>query len=398
MKIVIITPWHTEKMGYSDNFLPKALASRGQEVHLISSTAQIYFNASFYKDTYEPFLGPGIVECVEKEVENYTLHRLPVVVNKNGINIEGLADKIKEIAPDVVQTYEIDKNITYQMAKIKNETGFNLYTANHIHASVFENFDQNRSIKNHIRHFLQNERYFHFINRHTTLCYPISTDCAEIAAKYFKVPFGKLKIDPLGTDTELFKPLSTSAHAAEREELRNKIGFRHEDIVCIYTGRITQDKSPAVLAEAIKMLHQQGHTQFKALFVGHGQIDQFDIITKVPGCKIHPFIPTQELPPFYRLADIGVWPKQESTSQIDAMAAGLPLVLSNRVKVKERIDGNGYTFEEGNASDLAKKIRMLEATPLRHSMAAVGTERIKSNYSWDIIAQKRIEDYSKNRK
>ena len=61
MKIVILSSWFSERMGYIENCLPKALALLGHEVHVVSSTAQVYFNSPDYKEVYEPFLGKIIV-------------------------------------------------------------------------------------------------------------------------------------------------------------------------------------------------------------------------------------------------------------------------------------------------------------------------------------------------
>lgn len=36
MQIAIVSDWFSEKMGYAENFLPKAMASLGHEVHLVT--------------------------------------------------------------------------------------------------------------------------------------------------------------------------------------------------------------------------------------------------------------------------------------------------------------------------------------------------------------------------
>ena len=92
-------------------------------------------------------------------------------------------------------------------------------------------------------------------------------------------------------------------------------------------------------------------------------------------------------------ADIGVWPRQESTSQLDAMACGLPLVLSNKVQVPERVDGNGLVYEEGSPRDLAKQLQALFDSDQRRSMGQIGSRRIVEGLSWNDIAEGRVRDY-----
>jgi glycosyltransferase involved in cell wall biosynthesis len=91
-----------------------------------------------------------------------------------------------------------------------------------------------------------------------------------------------------------------------------------------------------------------------------------------------------------------VWPKQESTSQLDAAAAGLPIVLSGRVTVTERVAGNGITYAEGDSADLAERIRSLQSATLRRELGAAGTQKMNARFSWLRIARQRSDDYSES--
>ena len=54
MKIVFLSVWFSEKMGYIENCLPKELVALGNEVHVVSTTAQVYYNDPDYLSVYEP--------------------------------------------------------------------------------------------------------------------------------------------------------------------------------------------------------------------------------------------------------------------------------------------------------------------------------------------------------
>ena len=101
-----------------------------------------------------------------------------------------------------------------------------------------------------------------------------------------------------------------------------------------------------------------------------------------------------ELAVYYQIANIGVWPRQESTSQLDAMACGLPLILSNKIEALERIDGNGYLYNEDDSEDLAKKIHKMFVSNDIYSFSKKSSEKIKKDYSWLSIAENRIKDYN----
>jgi glycosyltransferase involved in cell wall biosynthesis len=397
MKIVFITDMYSENMGYVENFLPKAVAKLGYEVHVIASTAQVYFNSPDYKKTYEPFIGPNIVKPEVKQMDGYTLYRLPLksTVRKNIIRMKGLEELLAKIQPDIIQTFDVYAFTTYDVALFAKRHHIKLFTESHTHASVFNP----NSFKIKLRHWLLGfPKKLKVIDEVTVRHYPIAKDVAVISENFFKVSPQKMEVQSLGVDTDLFKPVLNEGDHSEKINYRNTLGFSPEDLVCVYTGRFTPDKNPGCLAQAINYLQEQGHHHLKALFVGSGTPADIAFIESMKGCVVHPFVKVNELAPYYRLADIGVWPKQESTSQLDAMACGLPIIVSDKVGVKERVYGSGLFYEENNFIDLANKILQFTDTSLRKQLAEIGLKKVKEQYSWEAIAKKRILDYSQSLK
>lgn len=393
LKIVFITEMYSEGMGYSENFLPKAVAKLGHEVHVIASTAQIYFSSPSYKKTYEPFIGPNIVEPIEKKIDGYTLHRLslkPRILLKKVIRMKGLSALLKTLHPDIIQVFNIYSLSCYEAAVTANKLDIMFFTESHIHASVFDMKVLRTRLKHQLLGFPSKLQK---VNQIAARHYPIGKDVATLSKKYFYVPDEKIKLQSLGVDTDLFTPALMSDHKAEREQLRKKLGFSPDDIVCIYTGRFTPDKNPQCLAKAIDLLQKKGNSNIKGLFIGSGTDEDIEAIKSLRGCSIHPFVKVTELPGFYRAADIGIWPRQESMSQLDAASCGLPLILSNKIEVKERITGNGFLYEENNHANLANKIMKLTNPDLRKQLSKAGREKIEHQFSWDAIAKSRVSDY-----
>jgi len=378
MRIVLVNDWHSERMGYSDNYLPKALASLGHEVHLITSNAQCYFNSPIYKDVFEKFIGPGIVECGVKKVDGYMLHRLPFKEIRGRIHIQGLLPSLRKLKPDVVQTGEITSLVTLEAAVAKLFLGYKLFVECHWHASVFPITTRVSGMKQRLARMKQrlywaiyNATIGRAVSAVSERCYPISKDSAEIAQRYFGFPEHKISVRSLGVETDLFQPAITPELQQRRSTLRTSLGYLDSDIVCIYTGRLSEEKGPHCLAEAIRLLRAQG-LPFKALFMGDGPARYVSKIREVEGCEVHPFVATQDLAQYYQAADIGVWPKQESTSQLDAIACGLPIILSDRVHVTERMEGNGLLYLEGSASSLADCLHEIIDPGLRQKMGGRG--------------------------
>lgn len=394
MRIVIVSDWFSENMGYAEHCLPKALASLGHEVHLVTSNVQIYYNLPTYKEIYEPFIGPAVVPCGVKELDGYTLHRLPVQMWWKRLHIiKGFLRTIHRLRPQIVQVFEPISLMAMELAIAKPFLEYKLFTAVHTVGSVYPAFTKyaQMSKKEKLRLRLFDTLPGMMVNFFTTKCYPATVDAAEIAVKYFGIRKRKISIDPLGVDTDLFHPVIDDISRGGREEFRKKLGFSESDIICIYTGRFTIDKNPLCLAQAIARLASKG-TSFRGLFVGGGP--QEDEIRACSGCVVHPFVPFQELPAIFRAVDIGVWPRQESTSMLDAAASGIPIIISDKVLAVERVQGNGVTYKENDTEDLMRALESLRDADRRNRLGKVGAEKMRREYSWLAIARRRIEDYA----
>ena len=432
MKIVFISDWFAEDMGYSENLLPQAMARLGHEVHLVTSDGRPYFTQPMYEKVYAPIYGSSIVDCYVRKVEGVTIHRLPHTIKRGSIWIQGLYRTLKHIGPDIVQVFEVTPLTTLYSGLWSSLIGYRLFSESRMHASVYSDMVTSSnvrfsrkiqlylsySIRKNLRsletqyrlqgskHFipallklpfelvlglLEKFILFRIAIGRTEKCYPLSEDVLEILSRVFDWPEDKLEISPLGVNTSLFRPPGPE-HQSQRNKLRLSLGFADNDIVCIYTGRFTKEKDPLSLALAIQKLAEEG-LPFRGLFVGHGDTTYIDKLSKCSGSVLHPFVAVSSLPSFYWAADIGVWPRQESTSQFDAMACGLPLVLSDQVRAHERTDGNAATFREGDFHSLALTIKSLFPIERRKSMGKIGAERARTKFSWDSIAASRIEDY-----
>ena len=224
----------------------------------------------------------------------------------------------------------------------------------------------------------------------TEKCYAATDDCAEVATRFYGMPKRKVSVVPLGVDTDNFYPCRTPEDWARRARIRAELGFAEEDIVCIYTGQFTDAKNPRVLARAIRILRAAG-MPVRGLFIGNGP--QNGDLAACDGCVVLPFRPHGELPAYYRAAEIGVWPTQESMSMLDATACGLPIVVNDTLLARERIEGNGITYRLNDPADLAEKIRLLGDSKYRHQLGDAGARRMPQLFSWNSVARRRLADY-----
>lgn len=394
MRIVLVNQYYSEKMGYADNGLAKALASLGHDVHIVTSNAQPYATAPDYATTYQPFLGPARGPAGTTQVDGVHVHRLVEEEVRGRWRLRGLTRTMLRLQPHAVQTFSSWSLTTTQLALARPLLRCVLTSSCHIHASVFPDAQADLGPRARLRWTMYRATAGSVISAAISRCYAISTDAADIATRFFGIAREKVVVAPLGVDTSLFFPEAPTGGEGAAA-LRRRVGLADDDVVCIYTGRFTRDKDPYALAGAIRKLRARGR-KVSALFVGGGAaVDVGELSDPGAGLVRLDFVDFRELGAIYRAADIGVWPRQESTSQLDAAACGLPLILSDRVHTPERIDGNGVTYREGDVDALAAAIEGLMdmGADARRKMGMHGAKRIRERFAWTTIARERVDDF-----
>ena len=148
---------------------------------------------------------------------------------------------------------------------------------------------------------------------------------------------------------------------------------------------------PIVYVQTVVGRRADGGLAVRGLFIGAGP--QSEQLAACEGCVQLPFMPHRELPPYYRAAEIGVWPTQESMSMLDAAACGLPIIVNDTLLATERIDGNGITYRLNDAADLAQRISLLHDPAYRQQLGSTGARRMVELFSWAAIARRRIAEY-----
>jgi glycosyltransferase involved in cell wall biosynthesis len=387
LRIAIVSAFYSEGMGYSENCLSKALASLGHEVHVVTSTFNVYGNEPEYDKTYREFLGPRQLAPGTTSVDGYHVHRLKSgLVAGFYVTIDGLVKKIAELEPDIVHTLEIASLQTFALAAKRPFAKYKLFSETHQCLSVVRPFMlQPRGA------LLKKSIYRATRTVPTALascavetCYAVTRDCAEVANRFYGVPHTKIRMKPLGTDTDQFHPPETLEEVTARRQLRQGLGYGDDDIVCLYTGRFSNVKNPLVLAQAIDSLSQTD-PRYKGLFVGNGV--QKDAIAACRNTRILPFMTHRSLAEHYRAVDIAVWPCQESMSMLDAAASGLPVVGSHRIGEPDRVNGNGKMYEENSLESMVDVLQSLSSQSERRLYGDAGRRKMLQDFSWIGYAQ-----------
>jgi len=191
-----------------------------------------------------------------------------------------------------------------------------------------------------------------------------------------------------------------------------KYNIEDNDVILLLVGRYHKIKGYEILLEAIRELNKT-NINFKVLFIGKAlhnlrdNINRLDISDKIimleqQGIDMDSFeFPNKILLSLYLMSDIFISPSlMEGFSLVcvEAMAAGLPLVISDcpgNIDVFKENENCGYYFNTGNSSQLAQKIsKLLESKLLRENMGNNAELIAQQRFDWSIIAKKYINSYS----
>jgi glycosyltransferase involved in cell wall biosynthesis len=145
------------------------------------------------------------------------------------------------------------------------------------------------------------------------------------------LPEQKISVVVNWVDVEKFKPL-------DREAVRKNLGFRDEEFISLYVGRFVDYKEmTTVLGAARETLDRE--TLF--VFIGHGPLEEEvkSLAVKQKNVRFIGYVDDErQLAQYYNAADIlalgAIDIDYASLTVMEALACGLPVVVSNRPAVR----------------------------------------------------------------
>ena len=192
------------------------------------------------------------------------------------------------------------------------------------------------------------------------------------------------KIDP-GMST-LIIPNAVDVHRfSPDKKIEQKSEVR---ILCV--ARLIQRKGQRYLIQAFHQLINQGLTNIRLVLVGNGD-DETELRSLVNVLGISDqvnfigYVPREEIPSIYAQADIFALPSYNegmSVATLEAIAAGLPLVVTRDSGLDDLVKQNGYSVSWANVDELAEALGKLVRSPqLRREMGQKSRQQSLS-YSW----------------
>ena len=200
---------------------------------------------------------------------------------------------------------------------------------------------------------------------------------------------------PNGVDLARFKP----APAAERAELRRELGIAAAEPMVLFVGFFSREKNPDVLFEAWASLSERGLRSTLVLIGAttgpYYEIDATlagEIKARASARKLGDrliFVEhTDRIERFHRAADVFVLPTAREgmpNAMLEAMACGVPPVITRLEGVTDWIVTPGVTGELVNAVDAAAFARALEplliSAERRQTLGTAARAHVEANFS-----------------
>ncbi|MFZ1140345.1 MAG: glycosyltransferase family 4 protein [Candidatus Sulfotelmatobacter sp.] len=178
----------------------------------------------------------------------------------------------------------------------------------------------------------------------------------------------------------------------ERSEPRKSLdwGLRPGKYI-LFLGRFSPEKGCHLLVEAFEQIE----TDVKLVMAGASSYcDGYsrELQRHASDCiRILDWVSGETLDELLTNAMVFVLPSDLeglSLALLDAMGAGVCVLTSDVPENREVVDGAGLTFQRGNATDLADRLRFLIANPaVREAAGRTAKKRIAERYQWQKIAE-----------
>ncbi len=382
MKILHIEDRFHPEMGYQLNFFSK-YHNPEDELIILSSTSFSLWEGSDARQ---------IMEVKDKEFErkyNVKIIRIPARLDRKGkynIWLKGLIKAILEINPDIVYTHAIE---TYTSIRVilsrKVRKNFVIVSDTH---SLLNQFSSDLRFR--LAFWFYKKIIISLVNRNNIRVFYTTEENRIILCEHYQIKRNLIESALIGTDSSVYY-YDEKFRTSERE----KLTIGPEDFVLLYTGKFSNTKQPHLILEAISYIKDRIKRKLWLVFVGAADQKYMNeyfkgtINTDLIKTLILPAVKNTELYKYYSMADLAVFPKENTLSALDVQSCRLPVIMEDDFTNRERLSAGGKLFEKNNTADLGNQILSLIDNPAElKSLASAGQQFVLENYDYKAIIKK----------
>ncbi|MBW4665257.1 MAG: glycosyltransferase family 4 protein [Chroococcus sp. CMT-3BRIN-NPC107] len=243
-------------------------------------------------------------------------------------------------------------------------------------------------------------KYLIFLNLFAPRAFiALSSDIEKFLMK--DLGFNKTKVRKIlpGIDPQYFRPPTLE----ERQQVREKFGFKEQDLVCSLVGRLNWNKGHDILIDAVRKARNAApEISLKGLFVGSGaqeeQIKKYAFANKDDYCSFIFLGYVDDLKEVYWASDIFTLPSRlEGFALVvaEAMYCGtVPIRTPGGGALDQIQEGKtGYTVPFDDAEALSKAIQKLANQDFRLQMGKQCAEYASSAFDGELMIEKTVALY-----
>lgn len=207
--------------------------------------------------------------------------------------------------------------------------------------------------------------------------------------------YEQIALVPCGVDPDIFSP-------GERSASKAALGLKGKGVV-VYVGRLEESKGLGVLLAALEALAQNdAHfpARTRVLLIGGERCERERLERELDGRGLAGWVwalgaqPQEELPRYFRAADVCVVPSYYETFglvAIEAMACGTPVIASRVGGLKYTvIDGvTGFHVPPRDPRALAARLAEALADPAKlEHLGQAAARRVQHLFTWPRVAER----------
>jgi glycosyltransferase involved in cell wall biosynthesis len=222
--------------------------------------------------------------------------------------------------------------------------------------------------------------------RKADLIFTLSQASKAEIVEQLGIPPEKIVVFHTGVSDHFHPP---TGDATERERRRRELGLPQSYVLTV--GAHDPRRNLKTLLAAYRELKSRGPVEQRLVVVGPKTPYYREVWEKTRSLGLEEdvlyldYVPNEELPSYYGLADLYVYPSSEEgfgLTPLEAMACGCPVVTSRASSLPEVVGDAALLVNPTDADELAGAMgRVLSDRALRHSLIQKGSKRAKE-FSW----------------
>lgn len=322
----------------------------------------------------------GIVRRLKSRVKIFTpryLKLLPAnLTSYNFVFVRSIQNIIRSYEPSVIITYELYSTSSYQISRIRKHFRFT-------HAVIcYDTISMNEALWG----FFPPTRFFALKVRSSADLFIALNNRIKAALVRSGVQEKKIHTVYPGIFIEDY-----STHLIERPS--DIVGFK-----LLFIGALRRNKGLKTLLSAFILLRHEGHNNLELIIAGRGPIEQEvkKVCDENGGIHFEGYVSEDRKRQLLLGSDVFVypsedefafikikrWEEQTATSLCEAMAAGLPAIVSDSGSLPEIIGNKEAVFHQGCIECLKDKIlEFYKSRELRTKLALYNLERSKTLFN-----------------